>query len=63
MRDHFPATADSEYFYAEFAIDARARQRFIGRELRRWYESMLTERTPDELLELIARLERERPVQ
>ena len=35
------------------AADAQSRQRLIGKELRRWYETIVKEPVPDELLDLL----------
>jgi len=36
----------------EEAADAQSRQRLIGKELRRWYDNIVKEPVPDELLDL-----------
>jgi hypothetical protein len=41
----------------EEAHAIRARQRAIGRELRRLYDSIATEPVPDEMLDLVNRIE------
>ena len=35
------------------AADAQSRQRLIGKELRRWYDTIVKEPIPDELLDLL----------
>ena len=39
------------------AGDSRARQRLMGKELRRWYESVVTEPVPADLLDLLIQLD------
>lgn len=39
------------------AGDSRARQRLMGTELRRWYESVVTEPVPADLLDLLIQLD------
>ena len=61
MRDPIPPARNTGAIAADVAIETWIRQRRIGEELRCWYAGIVTERVPDELLELIAHLERERP--
>jgi len=39
------------------AGDSRARQRLMGKELRRWYDSVVTEPVPSDLLDLLIQLD------
>jgi hypothetical protein len=39
------------------AAEAQARQRAIGKELRRWYDNIVKEDVPDELLKLLRELD------
>jgi hypothetical protein len=39
------------------AGDSGARQRLMGKELRRWYESVVTEPVPADLLDLLIQLD------
>jgi len=42
----------------EDAADAQSRQRIIGKELRRWYDNIVKEPVPDELLDLLRQIDR-----
>jgi len=42
----------------EEAADAQSRQRIIGKELRRWYDSIVKEPVPDELLDLLQQIDK-----
>jgi hypothetical protein len=39
------------------AGDSRVRQRLMGKELRRWYDSVVTEPVPADLLDLLIQLD------
>jgi len=39
------------------AAEAQSRQRVIGKELRRWYDTIVKEPVPDELLDLLAKID------
>ena len=39
------------------AADAQSRQRTIGKELRRWYDDIVKEPVPDDLLSLLEQLD------
>lgn len=39
------------------AAEAQARQRAIGKELRRWYENIVKEDVPDDLVNLLRELD------
>jgi len=41
----------------EDAADAQSRQRTIGKELRRWYDDIVKEPVPDDLLNLLEQLD------
>jgi hypothetical protein len=41
----------------EEAADAQSRQRLIGKELRRWYDSIVKEPVPDDLLDLLRKID------
>jgi hypothetical protein len=41
----------------EEAADAQTRQRLIGKELRRWYDNIVKEPVPDELLDLLRQID------
>ena len=41
----------------EDAADAQSRQRVIGKELRRWYDSIVKEPVPDDLLDLLQKID------
>jgi hypothetical protein len=45
----------------EEAADAQSRQRLIGKELRRWYDTIVKEPVPDELLDLLQQIDSKRP--
>lgn len=42
----------------EDAADAQSRQRLIGHELRRWFDNIVKEPVPDELLALLREIDR-----
>ena len=42
----------------EEAADAQSRQRLIGKELRRWYDNIVKEPVPDELLDLLQQIDK-----
>ena len=42
----------------EEAADAQSRQRLIGKELRRWYDNIVKEPVPDELLDLLNQIDK-----
>lgn len=41
----------------EDAADAQSRQRLIGKELRRWYDNIVKEPVPDDLLKLLEQID------
>ena len=41
----------------EVAADAKSRQRIIGKELRRWYDDIVNEPVPDDLLRLLEQID------
>ena len=41
----------------EDAADAQSRQRMIGKELRRWYDDIVKEPVPDDLLRLLKQID------
>ena len=41
----------------EVAADAKSRQRLIGKELRRWYDDITKEPVPNDLLDLLNRID------
>jgi hypothetical protein len=47
----------SDTIEPEEAADAQARQRLIGEELRRWYDSIVKEPIPDDLLHLLRKID------
>ena len=42
---------------ADDSADAQSRQRAIGRELRRWYDDITKEPVPDDLLDLLNKID------
>jgi hypothetical protein len=42
----------------EEAADAQSRQRLIGKELRRWYDNIVKEPVPNELLDLLTQIDK-----
>jgi hypothetical protein len=49
---------DNSQIEPEEAADAQSRQRLIGKELRRWYDSIVKEPVPDELLDLLTQIDK-----
>jgi hypothetical protein len=47
----------SDAIEPEEAADAQSRQRLIGKELRRWYDSVVKEPVPDDLLDLLRKID------
>lgn len=47
----------SDTIEPEEAADAQSRQRLIGKELRRWYDSIVKEPVPDDLLDLLGKID------
>src|SRR5258707_4258490 len=47
----------SETIEPEEAADAQSRQRLIGKELRRWYDSIVKEPVPDDLLDVLHKID------
>lgn len=57
MTQEWNATVSSDEKTSEKARAIRARQRAIGRELRRMYDDVAQEPVPDEFLELLKRID------
>jgi len=49
---------DNSQVEPEEAADAQSRQRLIGKELRRWYDNIVKEPVPDELLDLLTQIDK-----
>lgn len=49
---------DNSSIEPEDAADAQSRQRLIGKELRRWYDNIVKEPVPDELLDLLKQIDK-----
>jgi len=49
---------DNSAIEPEDAADAQSRQRLIGKELRRWYDTIVKEPVPDELLDLLQQIDK-----
>jgi hypothetical protein len=49
---------DNTQIEPEEAADAQSRQRLIGKELRRWYDNIVKEPVPDELLDLLNQIDK-----
>lgn len=49
---------DNSSIEPEEAADAQSRQRLIGKELRRWYDTIVKEPVPDELLDLLTQIDK-----
>ena len=54
------AVLKSDSIEPEEAADAQSRQRLIGKELRRWYDNIVKEPVPDELLDLLQQIDGKR---
>ena len=49
---------DNSQIEPEEAADAQSRQRLIGKELRRWYDTIVKDPVPDELLDLLTQIDK-----
>ena len=49
---------DNSSIEPEDAADAQSRQRLIGKELRRWYDNIVKEPVPDELMDLLSQIDK-----